>query len=166
MSKDKGWIKTHRAIMENWVYDNPWTFKAFMHLCMTVNIKENPVNFDGKCYIIQPGQRITSVQTLSSEMKFTWRTVNKILKEFEEKDMIRLNPIGKAFIVTVVNFKRYQSLLGNRNESRDESRDASRHPSRDASRQIKKDKNELKNVTKESKKGAKRPLNPWEGDPE
>ena len=51
MSSDKGWIKLHRSLMENAVYDNPWTLKGFLHLCMTVNIKENTVDFDGNITI-------------------------------------------------------------------------------------------------------------------
>lgn len=110
MTNDKGWIKLHRAIMDRWVYDNPWTLKSFLHLCMTVNINEKSVNFDGKYYNIQPGQRITSTQTLAAEMKFAWRTTDKVLKQLEDKGMVRIDHIGKAFIVTVVNFKKYQHL--------------------------------------------------------
>lgn len=164
MSKDKGWIKTHRAIMENWVYDNPWTFKAFMHLCMTVNIKENPVNFDGKCYNIQPGQRITSTQTLTAEMKFAWRTTDKVLKQLEEKGMVRIDHIGKAFIVTVVNFKKYQHLCSKAEQKAEVRAEQPLLESRIASAHEQTNKEEEK--YKEVKKGAKRPLNPWEGDPE
>lgn len=166
MSKDKGWIKVHRSIMEKWVYDNPWALKAFMHLCMTVNIKAKKTSFDGRHYTIQPGQRITSETTLAHELKFTWRTVKKILQQFEEEDMIRIDRIGKAFIVTVLNFRTYQGLLASSDESSDESSDASSKPSSDASRQLKKGKNNLKNEIKKGKEGAQRPFNPWEGDPE
>ena len=162
MAKDKGWIKLHRSIMENVVYDSPWTLKAFIHLCMTVNIKENKVNFDGKFYNIQPGQRITSTSTLAAEMKFSWRTVDKILHQFEDEEMIRIDKLGRAFIITIVNFKYYQSLLASRGESRDEVTNESTKPSRGEVRQSKKGKNELKNVTKESKEGARgAPLDLW-----
>ena len=163
MKNNNGWIKVHRSIMDGWVYDNPWALKGFLHLCLTVNIKDSTTNFDGKVYDLQAGQRITSIQTLSEEMGFTWRTTNKLMQQYEDDNMIRMDRLGKAFILTVVNFKKYQSLLASRNESRDESRDESRN----ASRQIKKNKNiENDRRSKRSKEGAQRRLNLWEGAPE
>lgn len=176
MALDKGWIKSPRAIMNCWVYDNPWTYKCYMHLCYTVNIKDNEVNFDGVCYDIHPGQRITSIQTLATELKFTWRTVNKILTQLDNHGMIKMYPIGKAFIITVKDFRDAQPLLASRDEGRDESRDASRSPSRtesrDASRQIKKGKNGKNDLENESKELKNAPSavgglgGIWKGDPE
>lgn len=178
MNKSNGWIKVHRSIMDGWVYDNPWALKGFLHLCLTVNIKDSTTNFDGKVYDLQAGQRITSIQTLSEETGFSWRTTNKLMQQYEDDGMIRMDRLGKAFILTVVNFKKYQSLLASRNESRDEVRDEvrdassfdrlpSRDASRDASRQIKKSKNiENDRRSKRSKEGAPRRLNLWEGAPE
>lgn len=178
MNKNKGWIKVHRSIMDNWIYDNPWTFKGFLHLCMTVNVSASTADFDGKIYTLQPGQRITSVQTLSTETGFAWKTTDKILQQFEEMGMIRMDQLGKAFILTVVNFKKYQSLTSVRDEVRDDIRDDVRNEVRiDRSevrdevrtevRQIKKDKNIENNTrSKRSKEGAQRRLNLWEGAPE
>ena len=174
MVLDKGWIKSPREIMSCWVYDNPWTYKAYMHLCYTVNIKENEVNFNGVCYDIHPGQRITSIKTLASEMNFTWRTVNKVLTQLETHGLIKVYPVGKAFIITLKDINDSQPLLASRHPSRDASRNPSTNPSRDesrdASRQIKKDKKdkkELKNEPKELNKAPKREGNAfvW-GDPE
>lgn len=166
MSSDKGWIKLHRSLMENVIYDNPWMLKTFIHLCMTVNIKENKVNFDGKCYNIQPGQRITSTTTLSREMKYTWRTADKMLTQLQEEDMIRIDQIGRGYIVTVINFKKYQGLLASSGASSGASSKPSRKPSSDASRQLKKGKNELKNVIEKSKEGPKPTFDSLWGNPE
>lgn len=156
MAENKGWVKSHRSIMDNWVYEDAKTYKAFMHLCMTVNVKSNTTNFDGNLCTIHPGQRITSVDKLSKELKFTWRITDKILKMLADDDMIQIKKIGKGIIVTVVNFGKYQSLSQSRDDSRDDSRehsrDDSRKDSRNDSRQYKKDKNDIDSYPENDKR--------------
>lgn len=161
MSNDKGWIKLHRSLMENAVYDNPWTLKGFLHLCMTVNIKENTVDFDGKHYDIQPGQRITSTKTLAAEMNFTWRTTDKILKQLEDRGMVRIHHIGKAFIVTVINFKKYQNVCSKAEVRAEVRADKSLLESRQV--YAREQTNKEKKKDKEIKKGLKPSLKSlWE----
>ena len=144
MNKDKGWIKVHRSIMENWVYDDPFTLKVFLHLCMTVNIKEKKTMIDGNFATIKPGQRVTSEKRLATELGSTWRTVNKILADLEADDMIKRQPIGRGFILTVTNYKKFQLVLASTDASTLPSTFTSTEPSTDASRQLKKGKDRLK----------------------
>lgn len=110
MAKNKGWIKIHRDIMDNWIYEDAITFKVFLHLCMTVNIKEKKTMIDGNFATIRPGQRITSETKLASELGCAWRTLTKILNDLESDDMIKRQPIGRGFILTVTNYQKYQAL--------------------------------------------------------
>lgn len=144
MAKNKGWIKIHRSIMENWIYDDPHTFKAFIHLCMIVNINEEKAMVDGNFINVQAGQRITSVTTLSKELKFSWRTVDKILNDLEADDMIKRQPIGRGFILTVTNYKKYQRLLESSGASSLPSSFKGNPSSSLPSRQIKKGKEYIK----------------------
>ena len=144
MATDKGWIKIHRSIMENWVYADPSTLKAFLHLCLTVNIKEKKTMIDGNFVTVAPGQRITSETKLAEELGYTWRTTTKALKDLEADDMIKRQPIGRGFIVTVSNYGKYQPLLESSIPSSLPSNITSNIQSNIPSKQLKKDKDRLK----------------------
>lgn len=144
MAMDKGWIKIHRSIIENWVYANPNTLKAFLHLCLTVNIKEKKTMIDGNFVTVAPGQRITSETKLAEELGYTWRTTTKALKDLEADDMIKRQPIGRGFIVTVTNFGKYQPLLESSVPSSLPSNITSNIQSNISSRQLKKDKEQIR----------------------
>lgn len=144
MADNKGWIKLHRDIMKKWIYDDARTFKAFMHLCMTVNIEDKKTKIDGNFALVERGQRITSVSTLSEELKFTRRTVSQILEDLEKNEAIKLQPIGRGFIVTVTNYEIYQSALASTLPSTIPSSMPSTIKNTIPSAQLKKDKKQMR----------------------
>lgn len=175
MAENKGWVKLHRCIMDNWVFDDAKSLKAWLHLILTVNHEENKIPFDGKLQIVKPGQTITSISKLAKAWGYTWRTADKIIKNFILDDMVSIEHIGRAFILTILNYESYQSLSESRAKSRakstgesrgestTDSRDASRGESRGESRQTRRidtDKNDVKNDTR-AKEAAKRKSFDW-----
>jgi DNA replication protein DnaD len=124
---------------------------------MTVNVTEKKTTIDGNFVTVKPGQRITSEKKLAAELEYTWRKTTQLLKEFEDDGMIERQPIGRGFILTVVNFKKYQSVLESTTASTKSSTFTSTNPSTTPSKQYKKYIDRLQNgKEKPIKESAKR----------
>lgn len=167
MATNKGWIKLHRNIMNNWVFDDPYTLKMFLLLCLTVNITEEKTTIDGNMVTVKPGQRITSTRRLAADAGYTWRTAKKTLDALDADNMIELQSIGHGLLVTVVNFRKYQTMLTSNSSSSFASSFASNSASSSSSRQLKKSKNRSQNGKEKTiKKSAQAPGGVWGGEPE
>ena len=167
MAENKGWIKLHRSIMDNWVFDDPYVLKMFLLLCLTVNITEEKATIDGHLVTVKPGQRITSTRRLATDAGYTWRTAKKALDTLEADNMIEMQPVGHGLLVTVANFKKYQTMLTSSRASNFASSPASNSASSSPSRQLKKSKNRLQNGKEKTiKKSAQAPGGVWGGEPE
>lgn len=176
---EKGWIKIHRSIMDNWVFDDPKSLKAWVYLLMIVNHEENKMVFDGKLIKVKCGQTVTSIKKLSKELGYHWGTVDKIIKNFILDDMVELEHIGRACVITITNYQKYQNVQrsvqnkrGNytaneigdeRGDEREDEREPQRGDERGDERQTRRidtDKNDVKNDTR-TKETAKRKSFDW-----
>ena len=101
---DGGFIKLYRNIL-NWEwYDDPNTFKLFIHLLLTVNY------YDAKWHGIEVkrGSRIASLKTLSDETKLSIKSVRTALKHLTSAQCVAQYPTSKYTVFTVLNYDLYQ----------------------------------------------------------
>ena len=105
-----GWIKLHKAIMENWVWSDPIALKAWLDLLLSVNYKDKKAMVGGSLVTIETGQILTSTLKLSERWECSWRKTDALLKSFEEDQMITIKKCKNGKLLTVLNYKLYQSF--------------------------------------------------------
>lgn len=111
---DSGWIKLHRKITDNWVWNSGETFSknaAWIDILLSVNFKENTFLFDGELITCEAGEIITSETKLSDKWKWSRTKVRKFLELLEKDRMISVQKKDKRYTkISVCNFSTYQSI--------------------------------------------------------
>ena len=100
----QGWIKLHRKLLEWEWYDEPNTFRLFIHCLLKVNHKDK--SYRGQ--LVKSGTFLTSRELLSEETGLTERQVRTSLKRLEMTNELTINSTRKGTVIQVVKFKEYQ----------------------------------------------------------
>ena len=107
MNNANGFIKLHRKmVLWGWYQDTPVKC-LFLHLLLTANFTEG--NWRGE--IIKPGQLVTGIKRLSSEIGLTEQQTRTALKKLQSTNEITIKPTNKYSVITVVNWEKYQGML-------------------------------------------------------
>lgn len=103
---ENGYIKLYRSIA-NWRwYDDPITKLVFIHLLLTVSIKDSKWHDE----TIRRGERIISYQKLSEELHVSVRSVRTALDHLKATGEVTVRKHPKYSVVTVQNFEKYQQV--------------------------------------------------------
>ena len=100
----EGWIKLHRQLLEWEWYDEPNTFRLFMHCLLKANHKDN--NYRGQ--LVKTGTFLTSRDLLASETGLTVQQVRTSLKRLESTNEITTKKSKKGTVLQVVKYLKYQ----------------------------------------------------------
>lgn len=100
----QGWIKLHRSILDWEWYDEPNTFRLFLHLLLKANHK--PRSYRG--VLIQEGQVMTGFSKLSDQTKISLQSVRTCLKRLELTNEITIKSTTQGTIIQLVNYSKYQ----------------------------------------------------------
>ena len=107
---DKGWIKLHRSIMDNWVYQDSYMFHCWIDLLLLANHKQKKMPVFKKLIVIEAGQHLTSYRKLADRWQCNTRTVKKILDTFQSDGMIAYESRYGGTLVSISNYKQYQGF--------------------------------------------------------
>lgn len=99
-----GFVKLHRKILDWEWYDDPKTFKLFMHLILTVNIKSS--TWHG--IEIPAGSRVFSYRKLANELLFTEREIRTHINRLIKTHTVTQYSTPNYSVITVVNWDLYQ----------------------------------------------------------
>ena len=102
---ESGWVKLHRKITQWEWYDDIPTKVLFIHLLLTVSIKED----DWHGIHIPRGARVTSRSTLVKETKLTEQQVRTALNHLKSTNEITIQSTRQYTLISVVNYDLYQS---------------------------------------------------------
>ena len=111
MKNMNGWIKLHRKVFENpTVTRSPEHLAVWMYLLCHAVQKPYKVVFAGREIELQPGQLITSRQSIanSTKCKIHESSVQRILKCFENAHQIEQQKSNRNRLITVKNWDVYQ----------------------------------------------------------
>ena len=106
-----GWICLHRKIQESdiWTDEEPFDKRsAWVDLLLLANHKDNSMIFDGHKLVVERGQIVTSVRKLSLRWNRSVKWTLKVLRLFEELEMIEKKSDNKKTLLTIVNYGLYQ----------------------------------------------------------
>ena len=99
-----GYIKLHRKILDNGVFENGELLKVFVWCILRANTK--PAIVFGKK--IKAGQFLTGRVSASQELRIPPTTVYDRLKKLQKMDYIKIESNTKNTIISVLKFKDYQ----------------------------------------------------------
>ena len=158
-----GWVKSYRSLMEHWVHEDPFAYRAWGDLLQLANHKDNKIVFYGEPMTIKKGQHLTSMRKLSRLWNCDTKKVKRMLDSFKKDSMIEVQNVRQhATLITIVNYSVYQGKEeGNGNTNAHSvaysNTDTNGDSIADAvALQTRMIKNDFKNDLKEEKKPAQR----------
>ncbi|MFA8439327.1 DnaD domain-containing protein [Pueribacillus sp. YX66] len=135
----KGWIKLHRKLLNNPVFQDPYLLKLWMYCLLKASHKEHKQLVGKEIVTLQEGQFIWGRNEAANELNHGTRpkeqkspsTWERYLKLLEELEMLNRKTNNKCTVITIVNWRVYQDY-DDENEQQSEqqrfSSDASNHP--------------------------------------
>lgn len=107
-----GWIQLHKSLFDWEWYDDANTMRLFIHCCLRANFKDN--NWKGNK--VSRGSFITSVFTLSSELKLSESKIRLSIKKLKSTNEITIKTTNKFTVINVCNYDTYNSKESQNNE--------------------------------------------------
>lgn len=104
----KGWIKLHRKLMDNPIFDNPNLLRVWLWCLLKASHDHRQQMIGLQIVDLEPGQFVTGRFKGSDELKINPSTFYKYLKTLEKLKMINLKSNNKMTIVTIENWRKYQ----------------------------------------------------------
>lgn len=106
---NNGWIKLHRKIIDNWIWDDPEKLRAWLDILLMVNHENKQIPFNGHIKTIHRGEKLTSLSKLAERWKWTRNRVSRFIDLLCEADMVTADRTANGTLLTVVNYGVYQS---------------------------------------------------------
>ena len=122
----KGWIKIHRKLKHNPIWQDPHYLKLWMHCLMEATHKEREQFVGSDIVKLTPGQfvtgRISLAENLNNGMQPKKRqsesTWWRQLRKLEEWQILNIKSNNKYSVVTITNWESYQEINKERTEER------------------------------------------------
>ena len=108
---NNGYIKLHRKIRDNWIYEpnRPRTrYEAWEDLLFDASYKDREIVVNGKPLTVKVGQVYSSIRFLAQRWKWTIGKVQRFLKAIQGSNMIRLKNDTGTNLITICNYETYQ----------------------------------------------------------
>ena len=109
-----GWIKIERAIVDHWIYQDPWKFRNWCDILLLANHADQKFEIGGTIYTCKQGETLRSLLNLSTRWRCSRSKARRFLKLLEKDGMIRITDERKTTRISVCNYDSYQ---GQRNAS-------------------------------------------------
>lgn len=150
MTKDSGFIKIHRSIVDWEWYTDTKTLALFVHLLLTVEYKEKKY----KGYKIPKGSRVCSYPKLSEETGLSVQSVRTAINHLKSTGELTVSKTPKFSIISIENWGRYQGhQQGSQQSANSQLTVNQQHPKNIRNKEYSLDT--LKGVSKESEKHEK-----------
>ena len=141
---DNGYIRLHRKITQWEWYQNPNTFRVFLHCLLMANFTDG--RFEGK--EVKRGQFVTSLPSLAKQTSLTIQQVRTSLAHLISTGEITDRSTRHYRVITIVKYNEYQQDNRQNNRQSTDNQQTVNRQSTDNQQQYKKNKNN-KNDKKE-----------------
>lgn len=112
MSAAGGYIKLHRKITRWEWYDDPETFRVFIHLLLMANYEDK--RWHG--ILVRRGQLLTSRKTLAKETHLSEQKIRTALNHLKSTNEITIQSTNKWSLITVEKYSDYQVIHNETNQ--------------------------------------------------
>jgi hypothetical protein len=106
---NNGFVKIYRTLTEKGYYKRSEYVHLWVHLIMKATYQNKEYLFNGRIYTLESGQFITGRKTLSKETGIPETTIERILTLFENELQIEQQKNNKFRIISILNWKEYQT---------------------------------------------------------
>ncbi len=106
----EGWIKLHRAIRKNWIWEDAQKLKWWLDILLQANHQEKKVLLGNELVLIERGSFHTSELKLAKKWGVSKTTVRKFLELLESDRMITTIKSKKGTTLKVSNYEDYQGF--------------------------------------------------------
>jgi len=103
-TKEGGWIKLHRGILDWPWYTDVNTFHLFIYLLLSANHEAKP----WKDIIIEKGQLVSGIHELSQKTGLTVQQTRTALEKLKSTNKITIKSTNRYSIITICNYWAYQ----------------------------------------------------------
>ncbi len=139
-----GWIKLHRKLLDNPIFDKPELLQLFIYCLLKANHEPQNIIFNGQEIEILAGQFITGRAVMAKDLGQKPITTYKRLKILKNIEILNIESNNRFTLVTVVNYGMYQSEEIKRN-SKSNNKGTTREQLGNTNKNDKNDKND-KNI--------------------
>lgn len=110
---DNGWIKIHRQLTKNWIWEDPVKLKWWLIVLMEVNFKPGKMVLGNTIIKVGIGSSAKSLRTWAALFKSGTKATTNFFDLLESDNMITRETIGKGkhstTLINVVNYIDYQT---------------------------------------------------------
>lgn len=106
---NNGYIRLYRKLLENPIMYKPELLQLFIYCLLRANHRPERIIFNEAEVILEPGQFITGRDVLAAALNQNPFTTYKRLKLLEKLGVLSLKSNNKFTLVTVLNYRVYQS---------------------------------------------------------
>ncbi|MFR1708952.1 MAG: hypothetical protein ACLSV2_08640 [Clostridium sp.] len=106
----EGWIKLHRAIRKNWIWEDAQKLKWWLDILLQANHQEKKVLLGNELVLIERGSFHTSELKLAKKWGVSKTTVRKFLELLESDRTITTIKSKKGTTLKVSNYEDYQGF--------------------------------------------------------
>lgn len=131
----EGWIKLHRSMLENWLWeDKPFSRgQAWIDLLLMANHKEKDTILGKEHVVIERGSFITSELKLMERWGWSKSKVRAFLQVLENDKMLIKKTDRKKTTITIVNYSTFQDL-GTTEEPQKDHKKTVKRPQKDTTK--------------------------------
>lgn len=111
MTEKEGWIKLHRCLIDKaiWTTSTVEQRVILITILCLVNHAKKQWDWNGKKFICEPGQLITSLPSLASKSGCSIQNIRTALKKFKKYEFLTDESTATGRLITVVNWEKYQA---------------------------------------------------------
>lgn len=113
----EGWIKLHRAIRKNWIWEDAQKLKWWLDILLQANHQERKILIGNELILVERGSFHTSIIKLSERWKVDRKTVKRFLELLQNDNMISLKTSKKGTMVKVSNYKGFQAISDDKKDN-------------------------------------------------
>ena len=106
--KEQGWIRLHRKIRENWIWQDPLRLKWWMDILLEANHEDHSVLIGNTLYMCKRGQTIKSLTTWSKRWGVDRSTVRRFLNLLQKDSMVFIETNTQTTQLTICAYDQYQ----------------------------------------------------------
>ena len=108
---NEGWIKLHRCLLDKaiWNCSTPEQCKLLITILLLANHEPKQWIWEGKQFVCEAGQFITSINSLAQKTGLTQRQVRTALDKFQVHNFLTSKVSNTGRLITIVNWELYQS---------------------------------------------------------
>jgi len=107
-----GYVKLYRVLLEKpiWKQSTPEQRNVLIALMLMANHKENEWEWKGKSFKVNPGQFVTSLESIRKKAGpgISIQNVRSALMRFENLEFLTSRATKSGRIISIINWKRYQ----------------------------------------------------------